>query len=162
MTIREVNTADAAAIAEIYEHYVRTSDATLELEAPDALQWKARIADITRRHPFLVAYDDNGSLTAYCYCHDWKSFSGYDCTAETTVYVRPGYEHRGIGESLMRCLIDRTRAMRFKTLIACITSTNAPSIALHEKLGFVRVSKFEDVATKHGHDVSIIDMLLRL
>ena len=77
-------------------------------------------------------------------------------------YGDPGLQKRGTGEALMRKLIEECRHRGFHSLIACITADNRPSIALHEKLGFRKVSGFKEVGMKFGRWLDVEDYQLLL
>lgn len=120
-----------------------------------------RISDISKVFPYLV-YEENGEVVGYCYAHEWKSREAYRHTLETTVYISALHTGRGIGVLLMRQLIEDCRARGFRALIACITEGNAHSVTLHERLGFHRVSRFEQVGFKFGEWLNVVDYELLL
>lgn len=159
--IRRVQISDAEAIAAIYNRYVLDTDISFEEEPVSAAQMASRIAAISADYPFLV-WEEGGAIKGYCYAHAWKSFAAYRYTAETTVYLSPDAKCQGIGTLLMQRLIEECRQIGLKALIACITDGNAASFALHEKLGFSRVSHFRAVGHKHGRPLDVVDYELRL
>ena len=57
----------------------------------------------------------------------------------------------------MSHLVADCRAIGLKALVACITDGNAASNALHEKLGFRKVSHFEKVGLKFGRWLDVVD-----
>ena len=80
----------------------------------------------------------------------WKERAAYRHTLETTVYLAPGYEGKGIGRELMERLIEECRRDGYRALIACVTEGNVVSDALHLRLGFKKVSHFKKVGLKFG------------
>lgn len=159
--IRNVNTDDAAAINSIYNEYILNSVASFETELLSEEQMNDRINDISGRFPYMV-YEDNGKILGYCYAHPWKERAAYAGTWETTVYVAPDSLRNGIGETLMKRLIEECRMAGIHSLIACITGSNTPSIRLHEKLGFSKVSYFPEVGQKFGRLLDVTDYQLIL
>lgn len=59
--IRKVRTEDAAALAEIYNHYILTTTATFETEPLPAEEMQMRIADISAHGPYFV-HESNGAV----------------------------------------------------------------------------------------------------
>ena len=59
-------------------------------------------------------------------------------------------------------LIEECRRYELHALIACITEGNEASYALHEKLGFEKVSYFREVGRKFGKWLGIVDYELIL
>lgn len=155
MNIRQVEPADAPAIADIYNHYVATSPSTFELEPIDASQMLIRINEsLTGEHPFLVALD-NQEIIGYAYGHQFKARAAYAGSLETSIYILHGRQLRGIGTQLYEKLFNGIRAGRFHTVIAGISLPNDPSIRLHEKFGFVKVGHLKEVGWKFGQWIDV-------
>lgn len=66
--IRKVRAEDAAALAEIYNHYILTTTATFETEPLPAEEMQMRIADISAHGPYFV-HESDGAVDGYCYAH---------------------------------------------------------------------------------------------
>lgn len=156
LVLRPARHADAAAIAAIYAHYVRTSVITFETEAPDAAEMAARISSLLPRYPYLVAEED-GAVLGYAYAGKLYDRAAYRWTAEATVYVAPGQHRRGIGRMLYGALIATLEKQGFQAVIGRITLPNTASVALHEAFEFVACGVFAKVGFKHGawHDVGL-------
>ena len=149
--IRDVEDRDIARITQIYNWYIVNGVETFETEPLTVEQMRSRVRAISATHPYIVAEED-GEVVAYAYAATW----------ETTVYADHACMRRGLGTSLMRVLIDRCRRQGCRVLIACITGCNAPSIAMHSKLGFFRASHFKGVGMKMGRTLDVVDYELRL
>ena len=143
--IRKVRKEDTPAITAIYNHYIAHTTITFELEPV----------------PYFV-YETEGQIAGYCYVHGWKEKAAYNQSAETTIYLAPSHTGKGIGKELMLHLIEECRRYGLHALIACITEGNEASYALHEKLGFEKVSYFREVGRKFGKWLGIVDYELIL
>lgn len=152
---------DSDEICRIYSWYVDNSTATFETVAPSSEAMELRLRDIVANYPAFVCVEA-GRIVGYCYAHLWKSFSAYSQTLETTVYLRPGHNGRGVGKVLMERLTEACRVQGFKSLIACITAENEASCRFHERLGFSRVSHFKEVGYKFNRFLSVVDYQLQL
>lgn len=161
MIIRPVDLSDSNAIAEIYNHYILNSVASFETEALSYEAMEKRIIEVSSNFPYYVCEID-GNIAGYCYAHPWKERAAYKYTLETTVYINPLHLHKGIGYNLMTTLIESCTKNGFHALIACITGNNKASIALHKKLGFKKVSHFEQVGYKHNQILDVVDYQLLL
>lgn len=159
--IRNVRPEDAEAIASIYNEYVLHSVITFDTEPVTAVAMRSQIASISAGHPYFV-YEENGVVKGYCYAHTWKEKAAYQYAWETTLYLSPDVQGRGIGTQLMKRLISDCRLKGCKALIACITEGNSASEALHEKLCFKKVSHFEKVGLKFGRLLDVVDYELIL
>lgn len=159
--IRKVSLSDAAAIAAIYNEYVRHTTISFETDALSEADMRSRIAHVSSSFPYLVN-EEEGRITGYCYAHPWKDRAAYAATWETTVYLHPLSKGRGIGTRLMQELIRQCREAGCHSLIACITADNAASCLFHERLGFSRVSHFPEVGRKFGQLLDVVDYQLLL
>jgi L-amino acid N-acyltransferase YncA len=152
--IRPVSTIDAGAVCQIYNYYVANTAITFETEAVGDAEMAHRIGEITANYPWLVAEDKQG-VVGYAYATRWRARAAYDKTVETTIYLRHGAARSGIGMPLYEALIDALSERGFHALVGCITVPNPPSIAFHEKCGFVKVAHFPQVGNKFGNWVDV-------
>jgi phosphinothricin acetyltransferase len=145
---RRATADDAAAIASIYAPYVQASVVSFETEAPDEAEMRRRIEAGGDLYPWLVACDDDGSVTGYAYACAFRARPAYRFTVETSVYVADGAHRRGIGTLLYRALLPVLEAQGFAQAIAAITLPNEASVRLHERLGFRQIGTYERVGFK--------------
>jgi phosphinothricin acetyltransferase len=145
--IRACIAADAAAIAEIYNHYVRETVVTFEETPVSAAEMAQRIGDIGARFPWLVS-EEGDAVVGWAYAAAWKTRSAYRFSVETTVYLATGHQGRGIGTALYRTLLDELRARGLHSAVGGIALPNPSSVALHEKLGFRKIAHFAEVGRK--------------
>lgn len=152
--IREADVRDAAAIAEIYAHYARSTAITFDLEPLPAGVWHERIAE-RGDYPWLAA-DEEGEVVGFAYGGPFRPKPAYRPTVETTIYLRDGAGGRGIGTALYGELLRRCAALGHHSATAGITLPNDASVALHRRLGFEHVGTFTEVGRKFGgwHDVA--------
>lgn len=159
--LRKVTPNDANAIAHIYNYYVKNTDITFETEqVPDA-EMCQRILEISGKYPYMV-YEESGKILGYCYASLWKKREAYHNTVESTVYLSPSSQGKGIGGLLMNALLDELKKIQIHAVIACITLPNPSSIKLHEKLGFKQVSHFREVGYKFERWIDVSDWELLL
>ena len=162
MLIRDASPADAGAIAAIYNDAVRNTTAILmegEVGAENRVQWMQ-----TRQalgYPVLVAEAD-GAVIGYAAFGDWRPFDGFRGTVENSVYVAPEARGQGVAQALLAALIPRARACGKHVIVAAITSENAASLRLHEKLGFVETARMPQVGQKFGRWLELVFLQLRL
>ena len=150
MTIRLANAGDAAAIAAIYAPFVVDSAASFETEAPSIAEVGARIAGGGELYPWFVALDEAGAVAGYAYACAFRARPAYRFAVETSVYVAADAHGRGIGRRLYETLLPLLEAQGFTQAIAAITMPNAPSVKLHERLGFALAGTYRDVGYKLG------------
>ena len=149
--IRPATEQDMPAIQEIYAHYVLTTSASFEEEAPTVAEMTARWQRIqSRAMPYLVAVYKN-RVVGYAYGGPYRERSAYRYTVEDSIYIAPDMLGRGVGNALMNPLISRCTALGFRQLIAVIgDSGNAASIALHSRHGFAVIGALRSSGYKFG------------
>jgi L-amino acid N-acyltransferase YncA len=150
-TVRPASDEDAAAIAAVYEPWVRETAASFEIEPPGADEMRRRI---TGSLEWLVL-ERSGSVVGYAYANPLRSRPAYAWSVELSIYVDTLARGSGVGRALLGALTARLVSRGFVNAFAGITLPNAPSVALFESFGFVRYGVQRQVGFKLGawHDV---------
>lgn len=155
LLIRPASAADGPALARIYNPYILDTVVTFEEEPVSAAEMAERVADVRALSlPWLVGERD-GKLLGYAYATRWKTRASYRYSTETTVYLEPGQGGKGYGLRLYAALLEALRGTQIHAAIGGIALPNAPSVALHEKLGFAKVAQFPEVGFKLGRWVDV-------
>jgi phosphinothricin acetyltransferase len=152
--VRKVVEADAAAICDIYNHYVARTIITFEQDPVAPEDMAGRIRQIGAEYPWLVA-ESGQAVVAYAYATRWRSRAAYDSTVESTIYVRNGSTGKGIGFPLYRALLEALLRQSLHAVVGCIALPNPDSVAFHEKCGFRKVAHFPQVGRKFGEWVDV-------
>lgn len=155
--VRDATHEDAAACADIYGHYVRTTAATFEIEPPTAAEIGRRIARCQVSHAWLVAASD-GLVSGFAYGTRFAERPAYRWSCEVSVYLDPGRRGAGLGAALYEVLLPRLRERGLHVAYARVAQPNDASNALHARFGFERVGLLRRVGFKLGswHDVAIL------
>lgn len=149
--IRPGTDADIPGVQAIYAHHVLHGTASFEIEPPDLDEMRRRRqAVIERGFPYLVA-EIGGEIVGYAYAGPYRTRPGYRFTCENSIYIRNGWQGRGIGKALLAPLIAGCEAMGMRQMIAVIgDSANYASINLHSRLGFAMAGNLRSVGFKFG------------
>jgi phosphinothricin acetyltransferase len=158
METRLATSADAAAIAEIYNQGIADRTATFET--------RPRIADevrgwFTAAYPIVVV-EESGMVIAFAATSLYRARACYAGIAEFSVYVARDSRRRGAGRIAMRALLLEAQRRGFWKLLSRIFVENNASRAIMRDLGFREVG----VYLKHGkldgqwRDVVIVEYLI--
>jgi phosphinothricin acetyltransferase len=160
--IRPVNTADAPAICGIYNYYIANTAISFEEDPVSVAEMEDRIRTVTAEYPWFVREEGSETL-AYAYVHKWQERMAYRYAAELSIYVKHGQEGRGMGRELMARLLEAVRETEIRALVSGITIPNDRSIALHEKFGFQKVARFNEIGFKLDQwlDVGYWELIIR-
>lgn len=158
-SIRPALPADMESVQAIYAHYVRTSTATFEIDAPDVGEMRGRLAEVTGRgFPWLVA-EDAGQILGFAYANLYRTREAYRHTVEDSVYVAANGVGGGVGGVLLTKLIEASTLAGSRQMVAVIgDSANAASVALHAKLGFTHIGVLPAVGFKFGRWIDSVLM----
>jgi phosphinothricin acetyltransferase len=152
LSIRRARTTDRAAVIDIYNHYVRASPATFEVEpvrVEDRAMWFDEHAGEGRYRLLVVELPDAG-VVGWATSSQFRPRAAYDTTVETSVYCRHGFEGRGLGPALYSELFRALESLDIERFVAGITLPNIASVRLHARFGFQPVGTFHRVGRKFG------------
>ena len=74
------------------------------------------------------------------------------------IAIAPEFRREGIGEALLRHLIDKADADGCKLVTLEVRSGNAPAMELYKKLGFREVGRRRGYYAKGGEDAVLMDL----
>ena len=149
--IRPAHNEDLEAITAIYRDAVLHGTASFELEPPDVAEMAARRAALIEKgFPYLVA-ERADRILGYAYAGPYRPRPAYAFTVEDSIYVAADAHRSGAGRALLAKLISVCEEKGFRQMVAVIgDSLSAPSIGLHQHMGFVHVGTVRNVGFKKG------------
>jgi len=148
MAIRLATSEDVEQMAAIYRPSVEGSAISFELVAPDGAELERRRAAALLLAPWLVW--DDGAVAGYAYASRHRDRPAYQWSVDVSVYVDASRRRQGIAARLYRSLFALLRLQGFAAAHAGIAVPNAPSVGLHEALGFRPVGVYPLVGYKLG------------
>ena len=150
-SIRPGIAADLPQLNDLYNHYVRETPITFDIEPIDMdrrREWFTHYAT-TGRHRLLVAAEADRVL-GYATSSPFRPKQAYETSVETTIYLDPDATGRGIGTMLYAALFAALATEDVHRAFAGMTMPNPASVALHERHGFQRVAYFTEQGRKFG------------
>jgi L-amino acid N-acyltransferase YncA len=153
--IREATRDDAAALADIYNHYILNTVVTFEEVALTADEFAKRIDKVqSAGYSWLVAQDGE-RVVGYAYAAKWHERAAYRHTVEVSVYLAHDCAGMGWGTRLYGNLFAALRETSVHVAIGGIALPNAASVAIHEKFGMEQVAHFRQVGRKFGQWIDV-------
>lgn len=119
-------------VREIYAAGIATGNATFETEEPGWPRWDATHLP---EHRFVVL-DDDGRVLGWAAVSPISDRCAYAGVVESSVYIHPHAQGRGVGTALLGTLIASTEAAGIWTIQTGVFPENTASVALHERVGF--------------------------
>lgn len=158
--LRPYADGDLERITEIYNHYVRTSIATFDMEPVTAERYAgwAEAHTTGEGHRLWVAEEED-RVVGYAGSGPFRPRPAYDRTVETSIYLDPARTGRGLGRRLYGRLFDSLAAARLHRAIAVIAEPNPASDALHRRFGFREAGRLTEAGWKFGKpwDVALFE-----
>ena len=154
MLVKELTQNDWPMVREIYLAGLNTGNASFETTAPEWEAWDNNHL----KHSRLVA-EAKGKIVGWGALSSVSGRCVYGGVAEVSVYIAQEARGKGIGEELLKALIESSESHQFWTLQSGIFQENEPSINLHEKCGFRMVGYRERIAQRNGvwHNVVLME-----
>lgn len=149
--IRPAQHSDVPAMNALYNHYVANTAVTFDVK-PSTLEqrygWFEQFAE-TGRHRLLVA-EMSGTFAGYVGSMQLKVKEAYQTSVETTIYIDPDFQGRGIGAALYENLFAVLESEAVHRAYGGIALPNDASVKLHETAGFRHIGTWNEVGFKHG------------
>lgn len=152
--IRNAAAADLEDVRAIYNHAVRSTDATLDTEEKSLEQMTSWLAAHGGRNPAVVAERD-GRVIGYGTLSPFAARGGYFPSTEISIYIAPEAQGMGVGGALTGFLVEFAREEGYSTIISFNTDTNIASIRMIERYGFVRTGLIQHIGVKLGKLVNL-------
>lgn len=140
MTIEKMNQSHVSSVAELEK--ICFSDPWSENSVASELNNKLSL--------WLVAVEE-GRVAGY--------IGSQTCGDETdmmNVAVHPGFRRLGFAETLVNALVEELKAVKSHCLTLEVRSSNAPAIALYEKLGFSEIGRRKNYYRNPREDAIIM------
>ena len=154
--VRDAAEGDLDAFLAIYNDAVVNTTAVFDLE-PRTMEvqrnWFA--AKRTAKMPVLSAVQD-GAVVGFASYGIYRPWAAYLYSVENLIYVAPDRRGRGVGKALLGPLVERARSEGYHTMIAGIEATNAASVKLHARFGFVEAGLFREVGWKFNRWLDLV------
>jgi L-amino acid N-acyltransferase len=153
--------ADAEGINTIYNHYVRTSTATFQVDDERTEDRTEELRTRPNNQPVIVV-EAGGEVIAWGALSPFKSRCAYRETVELTVYVRQDCHRQGYGRAIVQDLIERATSLGYHSLLAVSCKESVGSIGLLKSLGFEEAGRLREVGTKFGRRLDVVYLQLML
>ena len=142
MIIDRMNAADWPTVAEIYGEGIATWSATFTPAPPESF---ADFSEGKLMECACVARDGGEKILGWATLAKVSDRCVYAGVAEVSIYVAAAARGRGIGDALMRALIERSETAGLWTIQAGIFPENVASLRLHLRHGFREIGRRERI-----------------
>ncbi len=145
MNLINISAENYPEVARIYGEGLQTGTATFETTIPNWEKWDAGHLSFGR----ILAVDENKYL-GWAALSPVSSRCVYGGVAEVSVYISENARGKGVGEFLLKKLIEISEENNIWTLQSGIFRENTASHRLHSKCGFREIGYKEKVGQLNG------------
>jgi ribosomal protein S18 acetylase RimI-like enzyme len=144
LNIREARVEDAAILVAADRDTAETPGLLVSRSSELTLEsFEKKIVELSKSGRYLVAEKD-GKIMGHAFL-DPMPLQAISHVFRLTIVVHPGYESQGIGNALMKNLMDwATQTPRVRKIELLVRATNQRAIRLYSKLGFLEEGRFKD------------------
>jgi phosphinothricin acetyltransferase len=156
LVIRPAYETDLLMLTDIYNHYVRQSPATFDIEPlslENRREWFGHYEE-TGPYRLLVAVHGEDVL-GYASSSKFRPKPAYRTSVETSIYVHSNYQRQKLGSILYTELFRLLATENLHRAYAGVTLPNPASVALHRKMGFREIGTYHEVGHKFGQYWSV-------
>ena len=147
--IRHAAPADFRALTDLYNHYVRNTAVTFDIEPFSVEARRPWFEQFAEAGPYrLLIAEDSSGLAGYACSMRFRVKAAYATSVETSVYLAPDRVGEGLGARLYRELFERLCGEDLHRAYAGVTLPNPASLALHRSQGFRSLGVYREVGRK--------------
>jgi len=150
--IRPATTADAEALAALWNPWIRDTAVTFNADEKSAADLAAMISS----RPCFLVHVNNG-LQGFATYSQFRGGIGYATCMEHTVILSPEARGRGVGRALLAAVEADARAAGAHQMIAGVSGENSQGRAFHAAMGYHEVALIREAGFKFGR---FMDLLL--
>ena len=154
-SIRLISENDAREVLDIYKPFVINTIISFEYEAPSVDEFLQRIQNNILEYPWLVCQHGN-KIIGYAYASKHRQRKAYQWSCESTVYLAPEFQNKGIARILYKTLFSILKMQGYFNVYAGISLPNQKSVGFHQSFGFKKIGIYKKTGFKFGkwHDVA--------
>lgn len=158
IVIRRLEPRDLPDLLEIYNHYVRETPITFDIEPRSLAQRRTWLESFARqgRYQCFVALQKDKPV-GWASSLPYNERAAYETTVASSIYLAPDVTGRGLGRRLYAALFDAIADQDIHRVFGGITLPNEASVRLHRSFGFEPVGVYREIGRKFGRywDVAV-------
>ena len=155
--IRDATPADAGAVADIWNHYIRETIITFNAAEKPLEEVQDIIAARSRQRCFVVA-QHAGRICGFATYDQFRGGVGYAHTMEHTIQIAAHGAGHGLGRALLARLEAEATRAGAHVMVAAITGENVAGQAFHDHMGYTLVGRMPQVGRKFGRWMDLVLM----
>ena len=155
--IRAATSADAAALADLWNPWIRDTAITFNAQEKSPDDIARMIAERQAAgHAFLLA-EDRG-LIGFATYSQFRGGIGYATCMEHTIILSPLARGQGAGRALMQAIEAQARQAGAHQMIGGVSGENPEGRAFHRAIGYREIAVIREAGFKFGRFMDLVLM----
>jgi phosphinothricin acetyltransferase len=154
VSLRLAREADAAAVAAIWNHYIRETTVTFNPVEKSV----AEVAQTILTRPVFFVAERDGRIAGFSTYGEFRPGVGNMRSKEHSILLAPGAVGGGLGRALLTAVEDHARAAGAHSLFGGVSAENAAGRAFHARMGYAEAAVLRDVGWKFGRYIDLVLM----
>jgi len=156
--IRPAGATDCAAIAAIWNHFIRDTPVTFTSAERTEAGLRALLAEKDAQGFGTFVAEMAGDVVGFATYGQFRAGPGYARTMEHTVLLAPDARGRGLGRGLLTAVEAHAAAAGAHSIFAGVSAANPEGRAFHAALGYREVAVLPQVGHKFGRWLDLVLM----
>ena len=154
VTLRLATPQDAAAVAAIWNHYIRETTVTFNPVEKTVAEAAAAIAS----RPVFFVVETGGGVQGFSTYDQFRPGPGNTRSMEHSILLAPEAGGRGLGRLLLTAVEDHARGRGAGSIWAGVSGENGAGRAFHARMGYAEVAVLPAVGWKFGRYLDLVMM----
>ena len=155
MEFKRVQEEDIKALREIYLYYINHTTVTYHKREISMEEMRGILIFDNPKYESYAIWDQE-EICGYVILTQYKVREAFDQTAEVTIYLKKGYEGKGIGTKAIKWIEERAKTKELHVLVALICGENTASMCLFEKNGYEKCAHYKEVGYKFDRWLDLV------
>jgi phosphinothricin acetyltransferase len=152
--IRPATPADAAAVAAIWNHYIRHTTVTFA----STERTETEVAGLIAARPAFFVAETASGIAGFATYTQFRGGDGYARCMEHTIQLAPGASGTGLGRALLAAVEDHARAGGAHSIFAGVSAENEAGRAFHARMGYAEAAILRQTGWKFGRWLDLVLM----
>jgi len=155
ISFQEIREEHLSEVQEIYNYYVANTTVTFTTELVTIDEIREMVMSGNSRYKSFLIMSFN-TVAGYVLIAQYNKRQAYDKTAEVTIYLKPDYMGKGIGQRALEFIEEIAKNQGFHSLIATICAENVRSERLFSRNGYNKNAHFKEIGYKFDRFLDIV------
>ena len=159
--IRNLNPDDLRSVASIFNEAIEAQESTCDVQPRTVEQIRTWLTGDLPHYETYV-YEAEAGIVGWSAITRYHEREAYSPTVELVVFVERTARHAGVGQQLIRVILERAKQLGFHTAVIIVFPQPLYILESAKKMGFVQLGSLHFVVPAEGSWRDIVLLQLHL